>query len=218
MSKSATANSRVNETRVDNIVDAVAALRAGALIVFPTETLYGLGADALNFAAVEKVFQLKGRDPTNPFPVIVSDRAMLDRLVAAISPLAEKLMAHFWPGPLTLVLPARADIPPQLVNAAGGIGVRISSQPIATELVRALGRPLTATSANPSGQAGARTIAQAKDYFSGKIDIFVDGGELASITGSTVAQVTASNVKIIRAGEIAKRELEKVVGKGSIVT
>lgn len=208
----------MNETRVNNIVDAVAALRAGALIVFPTETLYGLGADALNFAAVEKVFQLKGRNASKPFPVIVSDRAMLDRLVAKISPLAEKLMAHFWPGPLTLVLPARADIPPQLVNATGGIGVRISSQPIAMEIVRLLGRPLTATSANPSGHPGARTIAQAKDYFSGKIDIFVDGGELPSITGSTVTDVTASKVKIIRAGEIAKRELEKVVGKGSIVT
>lgn len=218
MSKSATANSRVNETRVDNIVNAVAALRAGALIVFPTETLYGVGADALNFTAVEKVFQLKGRDSSNPFPVIVSDRAMLDRLVAEITPLAEKLMAHFWPGPLTLVLPARADIPPQLVNATGGIGVRISSQLIATEIVRALGRPLTATSANPSGQASARTIAQAKDYFSGKIDIFVDGGELPSITGSTVAEVMASKVKIIRAGEIAKRELEKVVGRGGVVT
>lgn len=208
----------MNETRVDNLSDAVSVLRAGGLIVFPTETLYGLGADALNFAAVEKVFQLKGRDLANPFPVIVSDRAMLDSLVAEISPLAEKLMAHFWPGPLTLVLPARADIPPQLVNATGGIGVRISSQPIAMEIVRALGRPLTATSANPSGQPGARRIAQAKDYFSGKIDIFVDGGELPSLTGSTVAEVTASKVKIIRAGEIAKRELEKVVGKGSVVT
>jgi L-threonylcarbamoyladenylate synthase len=202
----------------DNLSDAVSALNRGEVIVFPTETLYGLGADALNFDAVEKVFQLKGRDPTNPFPVIVSDRAMLDRVVAATSPLAEKLMAHFWPGPLTLVLPARADIPPRLVNATGGIGLRISSQPIATELVRTLGRPLTATSANPSGQAGARTIAQAKHYFSGKINIFVDGGELPSITGSTVAQVTTSKIKIIRAGEIAKRELEKIVGKGSIVT
>ena len=202
----------------DNLSDAVSALTRGEVIVFPTETLYGLGADALNFDAVEKVFQLKGRDPTNPSPVIVSDRAMLDRVVAATSPLAEKLMAHFWPGPLTLVLPARADIPPRLVNATGGIGLRISSQPIATELVRTLGRPLTATSANPSGQAGARTIAQAKHYFSGKINIFVDGGELPSITGSTVAQVTTSKIKIIRAGEIAKRELEKIVGKGSIVT
>ena len=218
MSKSATANSRVNYRRVDQIDDAVAALRAGSPIVFPTETLYGLGADALNFAAVDKVFQLKGRDPTKPFPVIVSDRAMLDRLVAEISPLAEKLMAHFWPGPLTLVLPARADIPPQLVNATGGIGVRISSQPIALEIVRKLGRPLTATSANPAGQAGAQTIARAKEYFSGTVNIFVDGGELPSLTGSTVAEVTASKVKIIRAGEIAQRELEKVVGKGTILT
>ena len=218
MSKSATVNSRVNETRVDNLSDAVSVLRAGGLIVFPTETLYGLGADALNYTAVEKVFQLKGRDPNNPFPVLISDRAMLESLVAEISPLAEKLMAHFWPGPLTLVLPARAELPRLLVNATGGIGVRISNQPIATELVRTLGRPLTATSANPSGQPGARTVAQAKTYFIGKIDIFVDGGELISITGSTVAEVTRKNLKIIRAGEIAKRELEKVTGKGVIVT
>lgn len=218
MWKHATANSRVNETRVDNLSDAVSVLRAGGLIVFPTETLYGLGADALNFAVVEKVFQLKGRDPTNPFPVLVSDRAMLDSLVTEIPPLAEKLMAHLWPGALTLVLPARAEIPRPLVNATGGIGVRISSQPIATEIVRTLGRPLTATSANPSGQPGARTVAQAKVYFSGKIDIFVDGGELTSLTGSTVAEVTGNKLKIIRAGEIAKRELEKVTGKGVIVT
>lgn len=202
----------------DNLSDAIAALNRGEVIVFPTETLYGLGADALNFAVVEKVFQLKGRDPNNPFPVLVSDRAMLDSLVTEIAPLAEKLMAHFWPGPLTLVLPARADIPRPLVNATGGIGVRISSQPSATEIVRTLGRPLTATSANPSGQPGARTVAQARNYFSGRIAIFVDGGELTSLTGSTVAEVTANELKIIRAGEIAKRELEKVTGKGIIVT
>ncbi|MBM2802539.1 MAG: sua5/yciO/yrdC/ywlC family protein [Deltaproteobacteria bacterium] len=202
----------------DNLSDALAALNRGDVIVFPTETLYGLGADALNFTAVEKVFQLKGRDPHNPFPVLVSDRAMLDSLVTEIPPLAEKLMAYFWPGPLTLVLPARADIPRPLVNATGGIGVRISGQPIATEIVRILGRPLTATSANPSGQAGARTVAQAIAYFSGKIDIFVNGGELTSLTGSTVAEVTANKLKIIRAGDIAKRELEKVTGKGVVVT
>ena len=202
----------------DNLSDALAALNRGDVIVFPTETLYGLGADALNFTAVEKVFQLKGRDPHNPFPVLVSDRAMLDSLVTEIPPLAEKLMAYFWPGPLTLVLPARADIPRPLVNATGGIGVRISGQPIATEIVRILGRPLTASSANPSGQAGARTVAQAIAYFSGKIDIFVNGGELTSLTGSTVAEVTANKLKIIRAGDIAKRELEKVTGKGVVVT
>jgi L-threonylcarbamoyladenylate synthase len=204
----------VIETKADNFLNAVAALKRGDVIVFPTETLYGLGADALNFAAVEKVFQLKGRDPNNPFPVLVSDHAMLNSLVADISPLAEKLIAHFWPGPLTLVLPARGDIPTPLVNSTGGIGVRISSQPIANEIVRMLGRPLTATSANPSGQPGAQTVEQARNYFSGKIEIFVDGDKLNSKTGSTVAAVTENKIKIIRAGAIGKDALQKVVGKG----
>jgi L-threonylcarbamoyladenylate synthase len=204
----------VKETKADNLAAAVAALRGGEVIVFPTETLYGLGADALNFTAVEKIFQLKGRDPNNPFPLLVSDRAMLNSLVENISPLAKKLMERFWPGPLTLVLPARHDIPPPLVNSTGAIGVRISSQPIANEIVRMLGRPLTATSANPSGQPPAQTIAQARSYFSGKIEVFIDGGALTSKTGSTVAAVVGNKIKIIRAGEIGKDELQNVVGKG----
>lgn len=204
----------MKETKADNLSAAVAALGRGDVIVFPTETLYGLGADALNFTAVEKVFQLKGRDPNNPFAVLVSDRSMLNSLVANIPPLAEKLMERFWPGPLTLVLAARTDIPPPLVNSTGAIGVRISSQPIASEIVRMLGRPLTATSANPSGQPPAQTLAQARDYFSGKLKIFIDGGALTSKTGSTVAAVAGNKIKIIRAGEISKNELEQVLGKG----
>ena len=212
--KNGTANSRVKESRAENLTDAVAALGRGDVIVFPTETLYGLGADALNFSAVEKVFQLKGRDPNQPFPVLVSDRSMLESLVGQIVPLAEKLMARFWPGPLTLVLPASPDIPKPLVNSTGGIGVRISSQPVAQEIIKRLGRPLTATSANPSGQPGARTVAQARAYFSGKIEIFIDGGSLTSKSGSTVAAVDDNKIKIIRAGEIAKSELEMALGKG----
>ncbi|HYJ16518.1 MAG TPA: L-threonylcarbamoyladenylate synthase, partial [Candidatus Limnocylindria bacterium] len=188
----------------------------GEVIVFPTETLYGLGADALNFSAVENVFHLKGRDPDNPLPVLVADRIMLDSLVVKVSPLAEKLMGHFWPGPLTLVLPARDDIPRPLVNANGGIGVRVSSQPIATQLVRLLGHPLTATSANPSGQPGAHTVVEAKNYFSAKITVYIDGGELTSPTGSTVAAVEKNKLRIIRAGEISREALEVVVGKGVI--
>ena len=141
---------------------------------------------------------------------------MFDILVAETTPLAEKLMAHFWPGPLTLVLPARNDIPRPLVNANGGIGVRLSSQPIATELVRLLGRPLTATSANPSGQPGAHTVLEAKNYFSAKIAIYVDGGALTSPTGSTVAAVEKNKLRILRAGEISREALEVAVGKGVI--
>ena len=198
------------------MTNALAALERGEVIVFPTETLYGLGADALNFSAVENVFHLKGRDFDNPLPVLVADRVMLDSLVVKVSPLAEKLMAHFWPGPLTLVLPARDDIPRPLLNRQGGIGVRVSSQPIATELVRLLGHPLTATSANPSGQPGAHTVVEAKNYFSAKITVYIDGGELTSPTGSTVAAVEKNKLRIIRAGEISREALEVVVGKGVI--
>lgn len=188
------------------------------MIVFPTETLYGLGADALKFAAVDKVFQLKGRDPRNPIPVLVSDLLMLDALVAEISPLAKQLMACFWPGPLTLVLPARDDIPAPLVNTSGGVGVRISSQPIARKLVAMLGRPITATSANPSGQPAARTAAQARAYFSGAVDIFVDGGKLTSSSPSTVAEVVGEKVAIIRHGAIGAADLRNAVGKGAFET
>jgi L-threonylcarbamoyladenylate synthase len=204
----------VKEIKAEPLAAAVAALRRGDVIVFPTETLYGLGADALNFSAVEKVFQLKGRDPNNPFPVLISDRSMLDSLVATVTPLADKLMRHFWPGPLTLVLPARNDIPRPLVNSTGGVGVRISSQSIATAIVSMLGQPVTATSANPSGQPGAQTLAQAQNYFAGRIEVFIDGGTLTSATGSTVAAVTEREIKMIRAGEISIAQLQNVVGEG----
>lgn len=201
-----------------DLTAALTALKRGEVIVFPTETLYGLGADALNFTAVEKVFQLKGRDADNPFPVLVADRTMLNSLVAEITPLAELLITRFWPGPLTLVLPARPDIPQPLVNRQGGIGVRLSSQPIATELVRLLRRPLTATSANLSGQPGAHTVAEAKIYFAEKISVYLDGGELQSSTGSTVAAIDKNKLNIIRAGDISRQALEDAVGKGVIET
>jgi L-threonylcarbamoyladenylate synthase len=206
----------VKETKAENLSQAIAALGRGNVIVFPTETLYGLGADALNFAAVDKVFQLKGRDPRNPIPVLVSDLLMLDALVAEISPLAKQLMACFWPGPLTLVLPARDDIPRPLVNTRGGVGVRISSQPLARKLVGMLGRPITATSANPSGQPAARTAAQARAYFSGAVEIFVDGGKLTSSNPSTVAEVVGEKVAIIRHGAIGAADLRNAVGNGAV--
>jgi L-threonylcarbamoyladenylate synthase len=176
-----------------------------------------LGADALNGQAVDKVFQLKGRDPNNPISVIVADLAMVEMLVAAVPGTAKALMERFWPGPLTLILPARSDIPAPLVNATGGVGARISSQPIATQLAARLGRPLTATSANPSGKEPARTVAEARGYFSDTIEIFVDGGKLESKTGSTVVEVLNSGIRVIREGEISAGALEEALGQGSVV-
>ncbi|MGH7855655.1 MAG: L-threonylcarbamoyladenylate synthase [Candidatus Binatia bacterium] len=207
----------MKKARPESVAAAVAALKRGDVITFPTETLYGLGADALNPAAVEKVFQLKGRDATNPIPVLIADRAMLLNMVSEVPPLAEELIARFWPGPLTIVFPARPDIPRPLTNPAGGIGVRISSQPIAAELIKALGRPLTATSANPSGKPPARTAQKAQEYFSGQINIFVDGGKLTSQTGSTVVEIVGGLLKIIRDGEINKSQLENVLSAERIL-
>lgn len=207
----------MKEPRAEVISAAVAALKRGDVIAFPTETLYGLGADALNSAAVERVFQLKGRDSTNPIPVLVADRAMLFSVVVSIPPLAEKLISRFWPGPLTIILPARIDIPRPLVNGSGGIGVRVSSQQIAAKLIKTLGRPLTATSANPSGRPPARTAQEAKEYFSDQINIFVDGGQLASRTGSTVVEILGSALRIIRAGDIDRSQLQDVLGAERIV-
>jgi len=217
VSKNETENCKASDKKADDLSHAVAALKRGEVIVYPTETLYGLGADALNLDAVERVFQLKGRDPDNPIPVLIADREMLGALVAEVPALAKKLMASFWPGPLTLVLPARKDIPLRLLNSSGSIGVRISSQPIATELVRALGCPLTATSANPSGLTPARTLHQAKQYFAGEINVFIDAGELTSRTGSTVVEISANGVRVIREGEIGKSELQRAVGESEVI-
>jgi len=197
----------------ETLTRALEALRRGDLIVFPTETLYGLGADALNVIAVKQVFQLKGRDRQNPVPVLVADLAMLSTLVEEISPIAQRLIDTFWPGPLTIVLPARKGIPEPLLNARAGVGVRISSQPIANALVKALGRPLTATSANPSGKEPARTVEQARRYFRDQIELFIDGGTLASATGSTVVELLGDNLKIVREGEISAAQLQAVAQK-----
>jgi L-threonylcarbamoyladenylate synthase len=207
----------MSETIGTSLDVALAALNRGEIIVFPTETLYGLGADALNEEAVKTVFRLKGRETNAPFPVLVADTAMLDRLVEKIPPFARDLMQRFWPGPLTLILPARANIPKPLLNASRGIGVRISSQKIATRLVQALGRPLTATSANPSGKEPARTVLEARNYFGDQVSIFLDGGTLRSKTGSTVAEVQDERLHVVREGDVSVAALEEVIGKGRFI-
>ena len=217
MSKTETASSKVPNEALENSSAAVRVLKGGGVIVFPTETLYGLGADALDEEAVEKIFQLKGRDPRNPIPVLMADHELLHTVVPQVPTTAPKLIDRYWPGPLTLVLPGQKNIPKPLCNPAGGVGVRISSQPIATLLVNELGRPLTATSANPSGKEPARTLQEAKTYFAGRVELFVDGGALTSKSGSTVVEVMEDSIKIIREGEINAYELRQVLGAEKVV-
>ena len=126
---------------------------------FPTETFYGVAVDAMNPRALSKLFEFKGRDPDKPVALIAADLEMVARVVSEIPPAAMRLARQFWPGPLTMVLPARARLSAALTNREGGVGIRISPHPIALELVRRLGSPLTATSANLAGEPPARTTA-----------------------------------------------------------
>lgn len=213
MSRRETKSSRVKDKNAEALFSAVQVLKRGQVIVFPTETFYGLGADALDPSAVERVVFLKGRNSDNPIAVIIGDRRMLSEIVTEIPPAAQKLMNHFWPGPLTLVLPAKKNLPRPLLNHDGKIGVRLSNHPVATKLARELGAPLTATSANPSGKEPARTVQEARTYFTDRVEIFLDGGTLPGRSGSTVAEVIENRLRIIREGEISSQELERWIGK-----
>ena len=207
MSKRKTGSSEEKDRNGDVFSQAVKALRRGDVIAFPTETFYGLGADALNPAAVDKILSLKGRNPDSPIPLIVADRAMLEEVVREFPAVAQRLADRFWPGPLTLVLPANERLAAPLLNRDGGVGVRISSHPLARRLSRELGRPITATSANLSGRPPARTIAEALNYFSDRLTVYLDGGVLAGRKGSTVIEVRAGNLRTVREGEIGATEI-----------
>jgi len=191
---------------------AAAALRRGELVVFPTETLYGLGADATAAAAVERLVAARGRTPGKPILVLVRDLAMALAVATEVPAAARRLAARFWPGPLTLVLPARAELPPALTAGTGTVGVRVSSHPLAAALVAALGRPVTAPSANPPGAEPPRRLAEARAYFADAVAAWIDGGTLPG-GASTVAAVEDGRVRVLRAGTIAAAALEAVLAE-----
>lgn len=189
------------------IDDALEALKAGQIIVYPTETFYALGADALDPGALARLFELKRRDPHKPVGLIAADRRMAFALAREVPEPARRLAAKFWPGPLTMVLPARAGLPPELLGPGGGVGVRVSSHPVARALSAALGRPLSATSANRAGQAPATTTAQARAAFTDKVKVYVEGGRLSAAAPSSVVAFEAGALRVLRAGAVSEGRL-----------
>ncbi|MBI2962269.1 MAG: threonylcarbamoyl-AMP synthase [Deltaproteobacteria bacterium] len=187
-------------------------LRRGGVVVYPTETLYGLGADATDEAALERLAALKGRDRGKPISVLVASRAMLDEIVAAVPATAERLMSAFWPGALTIAFPARAGLSAVLTGGGATIAARISSHALAQALVEHLGRPLTSTSANPGGSPPPRDVAQARAYFGAAVDLYVDGGRSPGGAGSTVIDCCGEAPVIVRAGSISAARIAAVLG------
>lgn len=186
-------------------------LRAGEVVAFPTETVYGLGADAGNPDAVLRIYETKGRPRFNPLIVHCADLAMAET-VAEFSPLARRLAKRFWPGPLTLVLPRRPDARLADITTAGldTVGVRIPDHPLALALIRAAGVPLAAPSANPSGRLSPTTAEQVRRAFSGRVPV-LDGGPCESGVESTILSITDDSVTQLRAGALARSEVEKLL-------
>jgi len=188
------------------LATAARVLADGGIVVYPTETLYALGADAWNPVLLQRLIELKGREAGKPIAVLIGGIEMLGDLAAEIPPEAEVLMRRFWPGPLTLVLRARASVAPVLTGGGDGIGVRLSSHPLATALVRALGRPVTAPSANPAGMQPPVRADEARAYFGARVDYYLDGGTLHGEPASTVVDVRAG-LQVIREGAVAVDEV-----------
>jgi L-threonylcarbamoyladenylate synthase len=185
----------------------VAALAAGELVVFPTESVYGLGADARSAAAVARLVAVRGREPGKPILVLVRDLAMAATVAADIPDAAHRLAARFWPGPLTLVVPAREGLPPALTAGTGTIGVRAPGHPTAAALVAGLGGPVTAPSANPPGGAPPRRLEEARAEFGEAVAVYLDGGDLPG-GASTVAAVDGNHVRVLREGPVTAAALE----------
>jgi L-threonylcarbamoyladenylate synthase len=188
-----------------------ALLRAGGIVAFPTETVYGLGADATSSDAVLKIYDTKGRPRFNPLIVHVADLAMAERFVT-FSPIARKL-SQFWPGPLTLVLPKRpgAGLSDLVTAGLDTVGIRIPDHPLALALIRAADRPLAAPSANPSGRLSPTTAAQVRAGFRDNVPV-LDGGPSRSGVESTILAIDGDTVTQLRAGALPRDEIEAALG------
>ncbi|HEX9477478.1 MAG TPA: L-threonylcarbamoyladenylate synthase [Methylomirabilota bacterium] len=187
---------------VRSIAAAAAVVEAGGLVAFPTESFYGLGADALDSDAVARVFEVKGRPEHKALLVLVDSIEMAVGLAARVSDGARALMARYWPGPLTLVLEAADRVPAGLTGGGSTIGVRMPGHAVARALVRSAGRPITAPSANPSEAPPALTAAAVRDYFEGRVELILDGGPTVGGAGSTVADCTVWPPRILRQGPV----------------
>ena len=194
-----------------SVDEAAALLRAGQLCAFPTETVYGLGADASNADAVLSIYETKGRPRFNPLIIHCADLAMAETL-AVFSPLARRLAA-LWPGPLTLVLPARPGNGLADVATAGldTVAIRIPDHPLALALLQAVGRPLAAPSANPSGRLSPTTAYQVRLGFAGRVPV-LDGGPCQAGVESTIVRVDGDRLVQLRAGAMAREEIEQALG------
>ena len=193
------------------IANAVRALEAGLVVVYPTETVYGLGTRADSSEAIDRLFRLKGRPEGKGVSLLVDDLAGAGSLIDGPAPAPAIALAEaFWPGPLTIVLPAAAGVDRRLLGEGGGIGLRCSSDPLARALCAACSAPITSTSANPSGTPPATEIETARGYFGDEPGAYVDGGARSGGAVSTVVEFSRGRAILRRAGAVDWSALDSI--------
>lgn len=191
-------------------------LKQGGLVAFPTETVYGLGGDALNKESSRKIYAAKGRPSDNPLIVHIADLAALEPIVTEVTPEAKKIAEAFWPGPLTMILPKSEKVPYETTGGLDTVAVRMPSHPTARKLIEYGGGYVAAPSANTSGKPSPTVAKYVIEDMSGKIDMILDGGEVGIGLESTIIDLTVSPPQVLRPGYITEAMLEEVLGQVDI--
>ena len=184
---------------------------SGGVIGFPTDTFYGLGVDPLDSLAIEKIFNIKSRDKNKPILLLIGETAQLSLIVGKISPIAETLMEFFWPGPLTLLFEAKNNLPQSLLGNGNTVGVRFPMSKLSVQLLKGIGFPITATSANVSGGDDCRSGQELLDTIGKQLDLVLDGGVAPGGKASTIIDSTCYPPKLVREGALAREQIEAVL-------
>ena len=197
------------------IHQAARVLAEGGLVALPTDTLYGLAADGLNAKAVARAVALKGRSSQKPLGLLISEEGMAKLVAQKFSALARRLIQKFWPGPLSIVVTGRDDLPPDLKGPDGGVSLRLPNSALARSVISELGHPVTATSANLSGGPDPVSADQVEKSLGQGVDFILDGGPCKTTKASTVLDVRGDQPKLIREGAVPWKEILKVLGETS---
>jgi L-threonylcarbamoyladenylate synthase len=203
---------RVVRPGKDGLAAAVALLKSGGLVAFPTETVYGLGARAFDASAARRVYKAKGRPSDNPLIVHVCDEAMLARVVKRVTPLARRLIDAFWPGPLTLILEKSASVPDAVTAGGRTVAVRCPGHPAARALIRALGEPVAAPSANLSGRPSPTTAAHVLRDLRGRVALILDGGPCRKGLESAIVDARGARPVVLRHGTLSAESISRAAG------
>lgn len=208
---------KINRQKPEGLEQAARTLQKGGLVAFPTETVYGLGAVYNNEQALLNVFAVKGRPADNPLILHIYHLDQLNQIVSSISPAAERLIQRFWPGPLTLIFPKKADVSPVVTANLNSVAVRMPSDPAARELLRLTGIPVAAPSANLSGKPSPTNGEHVINDLMGKIEMIIDAGQCPDGVESTVLSLMGEEPVILRPGTVTREQLEPVLGKSILI-